>query len=63
MGESVHWVDGCRPLSRAQTYFVFVILGLRSPSLAPPQALCLRPLRGLRARLLRRLIKIFAVAG
>jgi len=37
--------------------FLFVVLGLRSQSLAPPQALCLRPLRGLRAGLLRGLSK------
>ena len=32
--------------------FLFLILGLRSQSLAPPQALCLRPLSRAKARLL-----------
>ena len=35
------------PASRASIIFAFSILGLRSQSLAPPQALCCRPLRGL----------------
>jgi hypothetical protein len=37
---------GCRPLRGLNRYGI-AILGLRSQSLAPPQALCCRPLRGL----------------
>ena len=37
------------PASRARSLFLIVILGLRSQSLASPQALCCRPLRGLNA--------------
>jgi len=35
------------PASRAHSLFLMGILGLRSQSLAAPQALCWRPLRGL----------------
>jgi hypothetical protein len=54
MGDSVHCIDGFRPFHGLR-HILFVILGLRSQSLAPPQALCLR--------LLRRLIKIYARAA
>jgi len=40
--------DGCRPCSRAQTYFLFVILGFRSQSLAPPRLYAYARYRGLR---------------
>ena len=35
----------CRPL-RGLKYFSTLYLGFRSQSLAPPQALCLHPVRG-----------------
>jgi len=39
----------CRPLRGLVTFFNDPILGLRSQSLAPPQALCWRSLRELYA--------------
>src|SRR5690242_16587976 len=43
MGDSVHCVDAVSHFTGSDM-FSLVILGSRSQSLAPPQALCLRPL-------------------
>ena len=49
-GRQTHGLQttGLSPAPRAEIIYVCMVLGLRSQSLASPQAICSRPLRGLK---------------